>query len=811
MQLERDCHQRSLVLHFPLRMGQLADNLEAFVEAAFSANRYQAATHLRGFYFTSAPPGADRSARFIHDVLARVIFPEAGLGELDKRERRRLVWRGRAIMAGALACMGLFGLMWAGSFLANDAGLELVRGWAEQYPQQSTAPANHDGAMEVLASLDTRYSATLVFPASADAAYGQRAGLFQGATVNPVLLGAYHRELSEHLLPRVASALAAQVRADMGNRERLLHSLRAYLMLNLAKRREPETLKRWAAQDWAERYPGEADAQARLNAHLERLLQLPFVYSLDEALVAQARRALQGESVAIVAYQALRERAAHLPGYQLGQRLGSHGTLFAGTGYTIAGLYTRHGYQQYFAVQAASVMREVIRDNWVLGQGDTATPATWRQQMEALQQLYFGDYMAHWSEALNQLGLATFADSKQGARQLARLTSADSPLLRLLVEVRDNTHFPSLVEPPIAPAMAGDIEAVPEQARNALAQVLPETARASLERRFEPLHRMLDGTDGPGADLKPVLQALDDLQLELAGLARASDPGEAAFDLAKSRMTGQRDALHQLRNAALRLPRPLSAWFETLADDAWMLVLSDTHQFIDRQYQTRLYSFYVAAIRDRYPFHAHADSDVALNDFRAFFKPDGIADQFFQAYLQPFMIGNTGGYRMRSIDGRGLPVSRALLEQMTHVQAIQRGFFANGPDQPEVSFKLEPYTMDPGVRRAEFRFGAQRTSYRHGPVVPSAFKWPAEMEHDGASLVLESMTGDAVGIRKETGPWSLFRLFDLMEVEPHSRRDVLMLKANVGGMRATYLVAGQRSPNPFDPTAMRALRMPAVL
>ncbi|PNB70695.1 hypothetical protein C1X30_35105, partial [Pseudomonas sp. FW305-BF6] len=63
---------------------------------------------------------------------------------------------------------------------------------------------------------------------------------------------------------------------------------------------------------------------------------------------------------------------------------------------------------------------------------------------------------------------------------------------------------------------------------------LPDTAKKSLQRRFEPLHRLLDDNNGPAADLTPALQALNDLQMQMASLARASSPEQAAFEMAKT-------------------------------------------------------------------------------------------------------------------------------------------------------------------------------------------------------------------------------------------------------------------------------------
>ena len=92
--------------------------------------------------------------------------------------------------------------------------------------------------MAVLKTLDTSYAATQVFPKKGDVSYHERGGLYQGEEVNPVVKEAYERELEAQLLPKVATLLEGQIRANMKDRERLLNSLRAYLMLNMKDRRD---------------------------------------------------------------------------------------------------------------------------------------------------------------------------------------------------------------------------------------------------------------------------------------------------------------------------------------------------------------------------------------------------------------------------------------------------------------------------------------------------------------------------------------------------------------------------------------------
>lgn len=847
MHQERDTQRRGRILDFPHQLGLIGERLCLFVDMAFTGNRYQRASQLRGFYLTSAPYlqqqldpdtaaiGAKLGlesgvlptlhsgrARFIHHLLSQVIFPEADLAGLKKGERRRIHWGQRALYLGALGSLGLFGVVWATGFSANHGRLEQLRELAQQWSQQRASLSAQRDATAALKVLDLSYQATQVFPPKGEVALHERGGLYQGEASNPLLRAAYEQELQAQLLPRVAQMLEGQIRGNLKNRERLLNSLRAYLMLNMTERRDPNWLQDWVAAGWSGRYAGNSTVQNGLNTHFQRLLRQPFSYPLNDPLVAQARQVLRSESLADVIYRVLREQARSLPDYRLSQHLGPQGNLLTGADYLIPGFYTQQGYQQYFSVQGASLVSEILQDNWVLGEGSDISGMDLRQLMVKLEQLYFRDYANHWGEAVGRVALQPFNDAGEGAEQMAGLTSANSPILQLLVEVRENTRFPVLAEPTdeladVADKVVGGgalgkvAVAAAGKAQGALQKRLPDTARKSLQRRFEPLHRLLDDNNGPTADLAPALQALNELQPQLAFLARSGNPEQAAFEMAKTRMSGQRDALSTLRISSGRLPRPVSAWFNLLAEDAWRLVLNDAYQYLNRRYQGELYGFYGKAISKRYPFDAHSSSDVAISDFREFFKAQGLAERFFDTYLRPFVSGDPGNYRLRSIDGYSLPISRVYLEQMAAAQVIRQSFFAENPGEPQVQFRLEPYTLDPSVSRAEFRFGNQMIEYRHGPIVPMAFKWPTDAEDGRTSLVLDKLAGRPIGIEKNTGPWSLFRLFDLMQSEYLTGRDVMVLKADLGGLRANYLLQSQRSPNPFDMSVLRSFRLPVRL
>ena len=148
---------------------------------------------------------------------------------------------------------------------------------------------------------------------------------------------------------------------------------------------------------------------------------------------------------------------------------------------------------------------------------------------------------------------------------------------------------------------------------------------------------------------------------------------------------------------------------------------------------------------------------------------------------------------------------------MSRIQTIRKSFFSESPDEPQILFKLEPYSLDSSLGRASFRFGDQSMEYRHGPIVQTPFRWPASAEDGRITLTVEDLGGKRTSLEQNSGAWSLFRLLEQMEVAHHNDRDVLLVKASLGGMRANYLLHSQRSPNPFDISLMRGFSLPAKL
>ena len=91
------------------------------------------------------------------------------------------------------------------------------------------------------------------------------------------------------------------------------------------------------------------------------------------------------------------------------------------------------------------------------------------------------------------------------------MTSANSPVVRMLLAVRENTRFstladalPALPPAPAAGPLAGAVTVAADVAAKgteAVSDHVPDTAKKALQRQFEPLHQLLDDNNGPAGSL----------------------------------------------------------------------------------------------------------------------------------------------------------------------------------------------------------------------------------------------------------------------------------------------------------------------
>ncbi len=844
---ERDIKRRGDIIRFPLQFAAIIEPLALFVEIAFGRNRYHLPTRLRGIYLTSAPHidvhnslnektinigrslglqrellpfAAQNRGFFIRRVFEDIVFNEGDLATIDTRYDRGMRWTNRfACLSALIVVLGL-GSAWMRVFYDNSTRQQTLRDlYVKVGNEQQKIPLVAD-APAVLPVLHTLRQATDVYPQSNRADWIYKLSLHQGTRINPVVGAAYEQQLRKLMLPQVKQLLEEQLRADTDDRDYLMKTLRAYLMLHDKSRLDNSYLRHWISLSWADLYSGQATLQNSLQDHFDKLLSIGFEpVELDYRLVEDTQNLLKQESPARLVYRMIKEDplAITLPAVHFDDVQGLQYHSFIGGEYNIPGLYTQRGYQDVFLRKGLSLIKDIMRDNWVLGTSDDMSEREFQKVYADVENLYFQDYISYWNEAIGQLQLVAMSDIQDASNTLSNLNN-NQPIQRMLALIRDNTLFQ------LPESVTDDAEdaVLKKTGKNKLAKALVAKAGSALEEaqskgpkqalalKFAPFHQLVQENGAPSPALADALTALNAIQAMFSGLAHAPDMDAAAYQMASNRMSGRPDELTQIRIAAERLPEPVRSWFTEIGDLTWRLTLDKAADYVQMQYRTDVLATYENTIKGRYPF-VDAEKDVTLGDFNEFFKKGGVLDQFVAGPLKPFFMVRSGELLSRSIDGQSIRLSRVTLQQFQRATQIQKAFFTGANGQAGVNFKIQPLELDPGSLKSVFAYSGQSLVYQHGPIVPMDLSWPMTQGNSEASIVMQDLNGRESLLTKQSGPWSLFRLLDRCRVQTVGGEDQLKMTIDNKGSQAQYLFSGSHSPNPLRRSLLTGFELPAHL
>ena len=850
LQRERDPRKRGLVFAFPQQFASLEQPIEELVREVFTPSRYEERPLLRGVYFTSGTQtgtpidrvlaaiasslGVARPAQtafqgtgrgyFLSRLFQDVVFPEAGLAGLNPRvERRRRLLRIGAY-GGAVAVTLLAALAWTLSYNRNLAYTDqIAQSLVEIDARIDNLPPTERDPLTLLPLLDTARS----IPGG----YADRdkpvpllsgLGLYQGRKLSPQAERAYRRILRRTLLPLVILRLEDQIREAAGNPEFLYDALRMYLMLDAPDHYDGEALQYWVSRDWERTLPRATTSEQHeaLKDHLQALLEqqpAPLPLELDGALVAQARAILNSTPLAERIYDRLRNIGigSRFQDFSVADAAGDYAKLVferrSGRSLSdgVPALYTYEGYHQGFTAQVARLIAEASKDRWILGPqaGLDLDVEQSRRLMDDVRLLYMRDYVAAWTELLDDIQIVAPRDLHHAA-ELARVLAdkEESPLKRLLVAAAAQTELDRTDESDGAPklkaarAASGFMERVNryfgDEEESEL--VVEESPAAYVTRRFTWLHDLVAADEGQAPPIDGTLEAIDRLHLQLKSVGAAASTGRVML------APEQSSEISELQEAAGELPEPVAQVLSTLAQDSADIIHGGMRAQLNRIWTAEILPFCREAIHDRYPFERGSSRETTLHDFGRFFGPGGLMDAFFKDNLSP--LSDTSGSRWRWV-GTGIGISDDILAQFQRAAVIREAFFLSGGKLPLVDFELEPLSLDPSVRQIMLDLGGQLVDYRQGPPTVSKLQWPSPVAPGRVRLVMV----DNVSARPTlmfTGPWAWFRLLDSAAMQPTSQPELFKLRFSLAGYDALFDLRAVSVRNPFNLTELRGFRCP---
>ncbi|MBN9073325.1 MAG: type VI secretion system membrane subunit TssM [Rhizobiales bacterium] len=864
LQEEADPADRVALFAFCAQMEALKERLAAFLDDVFDPARPRADATMRGFYFSSGTQegtpidqvlgalgrGFGRQAEehlsgsgksfFLHDLLAKVAFEEAGWVSRDAAvERRAALVRGAglgAVMLAAAAGLGAIGL----SFAQNRLLVADTRQAAAQYrgsaaallanttvstPDLETVIEALDALRNLPAGYSSREAAT---PVMQTLGLGQRERLLSAGQ------SAYRLGLERLLRPRLLLEVEQAMQRRMAEPTALYQPLKVYMMLGGAAPKVDDGLvTAWFRKDWENnRYPGANNraGRAELEKHLGALLDLGAAYDptykADMRLVEAAQRSVGRLNVAdrAAAIIASSPGAAELKDFSVAERAGPDAAfVFEPVGggelasLRVPGLYTYAGFNDYYLAQLSQIAQRLVEDRWVLGGG--AEQVGFDQDLAVLGpqllERYGQDFASAWNDLLARLKFRNMADGKPDYPALAAAASSTSPVAALFQAVAEETALSR--EPADASAEPLDEKTAEAEARG-LSRIGIQIAsrksqaragalftgtqardpRVNIAAQFRPYQLLVAGAAGQ-RPIDVLVQNFRDIyqSLKLA----AAMPAQA--ERLGSNLQVQ---IATLRANATRLPKALNRMASAVADDFEGDVVQTSLASLDKQLDETVTQPCAGIIAGRFPFSPDSAEDVSIADFARLFAPGGMMDRFYAQNLASLVDTSGKEWEWKKDSRLGRDLSKAALKSFQTAAAIRNAFFAMGRPLPAIELTLTPVSLQSDIDMALLNAdGKVLQSYQSGNVA-GTLPWPGDGGSPLASLSLTpELPGRESALRFE-GAWALKRLLDRAQVVPGG--DSTGLRFVIGGRDVTYSVPGAPDTIPLLLPALAAFTCP---
>ncbi|MBR7213305.1 type VI secretion system membrane subunit TssM [Pseudomonas sp. B2021] len=829
-----ECDRLQALMH---QMAGLRRALFGFLTEMLGSDRFTTPALVRGLYFSSVlqqgtlsnafikeagqayqlpppppevKPAGGTTIYFAQQLFQRVIYPEAGLaGDNIKvaRSKRRLLIAGFSV--ASLGCLVTIG-SWQFYFNINRDKAANVLAKSQEFSERDIDAKVDPTGRNLLLPLDQIRDAVLVYgdyrqawPLLSDM------GLYQGRAIGPTVDEAYLNLLSKRFLPAIASGVLDAINAAPAGSNKQLAALRVYRMLEERPNRRAAIVEEWVAKQWQRAYPGQGQLQADLMGHLGYALKyadadLPHYRERITQVQQQLRQLPMAERVYMSLKQDALERL-HRP-LDLRNEIGPAfdivyrplNTDQAGSGLQLPPLLTAKGFKDYFEPGTEGIIELAMIDQWVLGERQRLDYSAEDRNVltQRIRALYSADYVDSWRRALNQFAVTDFDDLSHGVAVLEQVTGPAAPLRRLLETLRDNSVIYPTV--PLAEGQAPlKLDKVSEGQQQA----------AGIRRAFSSLSELINARGDQPSYYEETLRSVSAVYDYAKAVHDNPDPGKAALKTVLNRFSlGGADPIANLQRVAVGLPEPLNQQVKKLADQTSQVLVIAALRELEKRWDSEIYSFYRERLAGRYPFKASGE-DASLDDFEAFFGPQGRLQQFHDQYLNVFLKDNLDALYSDSLGG--YLVRSDVLEQLKKIERIRDTFF-NHRGHLAVQLTIEPLALSATRLSSMLSVDGQLIPYQHGAPQRIGLVWPNSLGNtNGSQLTLVHSTGNTASLSYR-GPWSLFRLLSRGHLNGRTDTSVDLTFSVADGLMR-YRIGAEKANNPITQRSFEGFVLPRTL
>jgi|GEM_PF-4923300 len=757
LDMEKHEDKRALIYNFPQQIALFKEPLLNYIKELFAGIPSKNILQFRGIYFTSAAQSGEpydfighavgskfnielpavesillsQESYFIYNMFQDVILKESKYVGFSLRMKRLRKW------CYGLFCIGLpvFVLATAWSFhktYKNSILLnENVNNQIQNYQQtKHNFQVENQSLSDTLGLINPIYQSEININKNGSLSWIFIPNLSFYAHAKE----AVNRLLTSQYLPRVAINLENVLYQKDLDTNTLYATLKGYLAFSPQADTTPDSIIAPMELLWEKNYASQPGVRKQLQYYLKRSSNL-YISSLgvQRPLINKIRLELQQVVPSDRAYALLtvKSMASDLPDMVMSTISGqSFSDVFVANdkAKAISPLYTQAGFSKLFKPNINKIADQVSRDNHDIGlKSKTDRSESLSSIIVDMQKQYNDAYQQQWHGALAGITIKPVANLTQLAQTYAALATAGSPFTKLVHIIDDNTS---------------DIQ----------------MANVDVAKQFAPIHGFAS-SGLTGSELNKINGTFKAINQLITKINTSPDADQAALAYVKAfPKASLSDPLKQLAKEANNAPQPVKRWLTNLSQQTWRIIVNQAFKSVNQQWQEKVASYYQQHLQNHFPVNAHADRSLAIDSFSDFFKPNGLVDKFYNAYIANFMIVNKDqSMTLKDISGYRLPLTKQEVQFFFKANRIKSDYF-NAQGKAQIAFTLTPKNLDNKAIGFNLMIGDQSFSYAHGPQEQTQFKWPFQLNQEDVNLSVHNFTHQAYQIAYN-GPWALFKIF----------------------------------------------------
>ena len=760
----RSTIKRSLIREFPLQLASIRSPLRALLQGI--SPKY---FNVHSIYFTSAEQGGlsiDRLNKKIQDEYALTVqdtFPQATnfrayfvegaiktIQEQCAKAPQNNKLSQKPLMAIAASITGFCLIYLASSYYKTAHLLDKTSHELLTFEKLNHHKDNEPQALYHLSKAANSLAQVASNPLSQPSMHQLKSSLSQQAKYR----------LQEDFLPSLTTELE-QVISNPSNSPLVRYkSLKIYLMLGKTQHFSATQVHHWFESQWKERA---TKATKKKLALLNHLLSKPLHdVNLNQQIISDARNYLNALPASFLYYSLAKE---YFPSNQ--EKITIEGFNLASSYLPV--YFTKTGFNALIK-EIPMISNTLESENWVLNRQDLA------QLEDRLLKAYCFDYVSFWHNLMQKSQPLHYQDYQQGRDLAKNLHQTDAII-----------HFVQLIQK----------------------QTKPDLTNTSSEFNQLIANQFTDFNLMGQSNIKELNTKLAELEQFISTLSVINDGGKTAFTLTKARFINENasDPISALFNQAKQSPEPLKSWTNQLAGDTWAILIKDSRQYINHQWQQTVYTSFQNTIANRYPFDSAQTIEIAMPDFNHFFSTHGVLNGFTEEFVKPFLDVSSAQWKPKAVNDFVLPISSDALDAIIRANIITNMFYPDHGDSSHIEFTLQKISLDPVVSSLRLEIGQTKLTDTQGSDSFTRFNWP----ESNAKLALDSIEGHHYELA-EVGTWALFKLLEKVNVlidEQDSSSLQILFEVNSNSGR--YLLKTQNKVNPFTPGILNGFSLTEAL